>query len=377
MVTSELIKQKALELGFEVCGVSRADRHPKLARLSTWVEAGCAGDMGYLDASLEERLDVTRVLPGARSVISFGSVYNTAAPYSRDALAPGQVAIARYAWGDDYHDVLRDRLRRFLVWLAAEAGPGLEAFSCVDNGPIQERVFAEQAGIGWIGKNTCLIHPRLGSWLFLSEIVTNIDLDPDRPATDQCGTCTRCLDACPTGAITEPYTLDATRCLSYVTIEQRDAVSDEMRAAVAHQIVGCDICQDVCPWNRRAAESEDSAWHPRPGLLFPRLLDLCQLDDEAWRRLIQSSALRRAGLRRIRRSLAFAAAHLPHEEAQAALGALAAHPTAAYPEVAEAIAWADRAGTGKAHGGNVTGPADKEDSGPRPTATGTTGPTGV
>jgi epoxyqueuosine reductase len=296
--------------------------------------------MGYLAGSLDERLDVSRVLPGARSVISLGTVYNTAQPYSWPAVTAGRVAIARYAWGDDYHDVLRSRLRELLVWMADEHGPGLEAFTCVDNGPIQERVFAEQAGLGWIGKNTCLIHPRLGSWLFLSEIVTNLALEPDAPGVDQCGSCTRCLDACPTGAITEPYTVDATRCLSYVTIEQRGRVAVEMREAVAAQLVGCDICQDVCPWNRRAAESPDPAWQAREGLLYPRLIDLCRLSDDAWRPLLSSSALRRAGLRRIRRSQAFAAAHLEPAEASDALDALASHPTAGYEEVADAIRWA-------------------------------------
>jgi epoxyqueuosine reductase len=339
-LTTAAIRQRALEGGFDLCGVARADRYSRLTRIESWIAEGCAGDMGYLGASLDERLDVSRVLPGARSVISLGTVYNTAQPYSLPALTAGHVAIARYAWGDDYHDVLRDRLRRLLIWMAEEYGPGLEAFTCVDNGPIQERVFAEQAGLGWIGKNTCLIHPRLGSWLFLSEIVTNAVLEPDAPAVDQCGSCTRCLDACPTGAITEPYTVDATRCLSYVTIEQRSRVDVPMREAVAGQLVGCDICQDVCPWNRRATESPDPAWQPREGLRYPRLIDLCRLSDDGWRSLLKSSALRRAGLRRIRRSQAFAAAHLEPTAAGAALDALESHPTAAHEEVADAIRWA-------------------------------------
>lgn len=339
MTTTE-IKAKALEVGFDLCGASRAVRHSKLARLRTWVDAGCAGDMPYLLESLDERLDVRAVLPTARSVVSLAVVYNTPQPYSQAALGAGQVAIARYAWGDDYHDVLRARVRLLLTWMADRAGAGFEAFSCVDNGPIQERVFAEQAGLGWIGKNTCLIHPQLGSWLFLAEIVTNLDLEPDTPGVDQCGSCTRCMEACPTGAITEPYAVDATRCLSYVTIEQRTDVTVAMRAAVSKQVVGCDICQDVCPWNRRAAESDDAAWQAREGLLYPRLLDLCQLNDDGWRRLLKGSALRRAGLRRIRRSLAYASVRLTRAEAVAALDALAAHPTARYAEVDDAIGWA-------------------------------------
>jgi epoxyqueuosine reductase len=228
--------------------------------------------------------------------------------------------------------------------MAEAAGPGFEAFSCVDAGPVQERVFAEQAGLGWIGKNTCLINPSLGSWICLGEVLTNADLDADEPGADRCGTCTRCLDACPTGAFVEPYQLDATRCLSYLTIESRGSVDPSLRGAIGSHVFGCDICQDVCPWNRRAAASGDAAWQPRDGLAFPRLLDLCRLTDDAWRALLRGSAMRRAGLRRIRRSLAYAAAHLPAADHAHALAALALHPSASDPDVAEAIAWARQAG---------------------------------
>ncbi len=322
------------------CGIAAASRHPRLARLASWLDEGRAGTMRYLRDSLDERSDITRVLPTARSVVSLASVYNTAAPYSTAMTGPGRAAVARYAWGEDYHDVIRVRLRRFVQWMAETAGPGLEAFSVVDDGPVQERVFAEQAGLGWIGKNTCLIDPVLGSWLFLSEVVTNAELAPDQPAHDQCGSCTRCLEACPTGAIVEPYTLDATRCLSYLTIELRGGVDEVLRPFVREQVFGCDVCQDVCPWNRRAAVSDAPAWQAREGLQFPRLVELCALSDDAWRALLKGSAMRRAGLRRIRRSLAYAAAQLPAAEAQAGLDRLAAQPSAADPEVAEAIAWA-------------------------------------
>jgi epoxyqueuosine reductase len=339
MLTAQAIKAKAAEIGFDVCGIARAGRHPKLRRLRTWLDDGRGGDMQYLRDSLDERLDVTAVLPTARSVVSLGTLYNTAEPYSHHALEPGRAAIARYAWGRDYHETIRGRLRELLEWMAGEAGPGFEAFSCVDNGPIQERVFAEQAGVGWIGKNTCVINPRLGSWLFLAEVVTSAELEPDAPAVDQCGSCTRCLDACPTGAITEPYTLDATRCLSYLTIETRGDIEPWLRPAIDGQIFGCDICQDVCPWNGKAPVSADPAWQPHELLVFPPLTTLCQLTDEAWRALLRSSAMRRAGLHRIRRSLAYAAANLPAEDASAALDALGRHPSAGEPEVAAAIAW--------------------------------------
>ena len=176
--------------------------------------------------------------------------------------------------------------------------------------------------------------------MFLAEIVTNLALEPDQPSVDQCGTCTRCLEACPTGAIVEPYTVDATRCLSYLTIELRAAVDEPLRPSIRQQVYGCDICQDVCPWNRRAATSEDEAWQPREGTLHPRLVDLCARPDEAWRPLLKGSAMRRAGLRRIRRSLAYAAASLPGPDAARALGHLEGQPSASHPDVREAIAWA-------------------------------------
>jgi epoxyqueuosine reductase len=333
------VKRRALELGFDLCGIAPGERAPKLARLQVWIAAGHAGDMRYLEASAGERSDPARVLPGVRSIVSAACIYNTDRPYST-SVAPDRAAISRYAWGDDYHDVMRSRLRDLVAWMAGTAGGGFEAFSCVDNGPVQERVFAERAGLGWIGKNTCLISPAHGSWLFLGEILTNAALDPDAPAVDRCGTCTQCLDACPTGAIVEPYAVDATKCLSYLTIESRDAVEPDLRAHIGRHVYGCDICQDVCPWNRHAAVSDAAEWRPRDGLAYPRLIDLCRLSDEAWRALMKGSAMRRGGLRRLRRSLAYGAASLPAGEAEAALGALEAHPSAADPDVRDALAWA-------------------------------------
>ena len=340
MLTAAGIKAKAAELRFDLCGIAPAERHARLARLTEWIDRGYAGDMSYLATSAHERLDPAKVLPGVRSVVSLAVVYNTDHPYSNAVPDGDRAAIARYAWGDDYHDVMRARLRPLVHWMAETAGAGFEAFSCVDAGPIQERVFAEQAGLGWIGKNTCLINPALGSWICLGEVLTNAELDADEPGVDHCGTCTRCLDACPTGAFVEPYQLDATRCLSYLTIESRGSVDPSLRDAIGSHVFGCDICQDVCPWNRRAAASADSAWQPRDGLAFPRLIDLCRLSDDAWRALIRGSAMRRAGLRRIRRSLAYAAAHLPAADQAHALEALTSHPSSSDPNVAEAIAWA-------------------------------------
>ena len=341
------IKTKAREVGFDLCGIARAERHPKLARLAEWIASGYAGDMTYLARSCDERLDPSAVLPRVRSIISLAVVYNTDSAAAARRPGSGAASIARYARGEDYHAVLRDRLRQLVVWLSESAGDGLEAFSCVDDGPVQERVYAERAGLGWIGKNTCVINPQLGSWMFLAEVLTNLDLEADAPAVDQCGTCTRCLDACPTGAIVEPYTVDATRCLSYLTIETRQPVATTLRPSMGPQVYGCDICQEVCPWNRRAATSADPAWQSRPTLQAPTLIDLCVLSDDDWRALLRTSAMRRAGLRRIRRSLAYAAANLPAPECEVAADALTAHPSAADADVAEAIAWA-RGAAGKA-----------------------------
>jgi epoxyqueuosine reductase len=337
-LNADAVKRRAKEIGFDLCGIAPAERAPKLARLAEWIADGCAGDMTYLSDSMDERADPRRVLASARAVVCVACVYNTDQPYSTGT-PPDRAAISRYAWGDDYHEVMRRRLRALLSWMTAEAGPGFEAFSCVDSGPVQERVFAELAGLGWIGKNTCLINPALGSWIFLGEILINAELEPDVPGFDHCGTCTRCLDACPTGAIVEPYTVDATRCLSYLTIETRGSVAPEWRVRIGNRVYGCDICQDVCPWNRRAAVSDAAEWQPRDALASPRLIDLCRLTDDAWRALLRGSAMRRAGLRRIRRSLAYAAHTLSPAEADAALQALSSHPSGSDPDVVDGIAW--------------------------------------
>jgi epoxyqueuosine reductase len=347
-LTSRAVKAKAAEVGFDLCGIARADRHPRLARLADWIASGYAGDMHYLVNSLDERVDPTAVLHSARTVVSLACTYNAGPPAAGEHAT---AAIARYARGDDYHDVLRERAGRLLRWMAEEAGAGFEAFSCVDNGPVQERVFAEQAGLGWIGKNTCVINPTFGSWILLAEILTNVDLDVDRASVDQCGTCTRCVDACPTGAFVEPYTLDATRCLSYLTIERRTPVPRDLRPAINDHILGCDICQDVCPWNRRAVLTADPVWAPRAPFGSARVAELCGMPDDDWRALLKGSAMRRAGLRRIRRSLAYAAAQLAAAEASSALDALASQPSAGDQDVAEAIEWArawvsDRDGVG-------------------------------
>jgi epoxyqueuosine reductase len=338
-VTASEVKQRASELGFDLCGIAPADALPELQYLREWLDAGHAGEMEYLWRSAERRQDVRAVLPSARSVIVFGTIYNTDRPYTTETDDARQAAIARYAWGDDYHVVIQARLERMLEWLRTEAGEGLEAKAYVDTGPVQERVYALHAGIGWIGKNTCVINAEEGSWIFLSEIICNLDLAPDFPALDQCGSCTLCLDACPTGALTEPHVLDSRLCLSYLTIENKGSIPIEQREAIGSHAYGCDICQEVCPYNSVPPVSKDGAWAAREGLDGPTLIALWQRSDEDLRRLLKGSAMKRAGVRRLRRNLAVALGNSGDPAAIEALSAAHA-PTCSDPLVTEHVHWA-------------------------------------
>jgi epoxyqueuosine reductase len=306
MLTAESVRQRARTLGFDVCGVAPAEALPEADRIREWLARGYAGDMGYLPRTARLRADVRRVLPSARSVIVTGTVYNTDRPYSVEVADPARAHVSRYAWGDDYHDVVGGRLERLLAWMRAEQGAPFEARAFVDAGPVHERAHAERAGLGWVGKHGCVINPELGSWLFLSVIVCSLPLAPDEPVLDRCGACALCVEACPTGAIVEPRVLDARRCLSYLTIELRRAIPEPLHAAVGTRIFGCDICQDVCPWNQAAARSDDPAWQPRPALDRPFVRDLWAMSDDELADLTRGSALSRAGVSGLRRNLAVA-----------------------------------------------------------------------
>jgi epoxyqueuosine reductase len=306
VITSASIKARARELGFDLCGIARADSYPELAFLPEWLHRGYAATMEWMHRSADKRADVRHVLPDARSVIVTATLYNTERPYSND-VASDVALISRYAWGDDYHDVLKGRLEALLASIRAGLEPAdVERFAArtyVDTGPVQERVYAQYAGLGWIGKNTCLISPDLGSWLFLGEIITTLDLEADTQGLEQCGACTRCLDACPTGALVEPGVLDSGRCLSYLTIEHRGEVPAEYRAAIGTQIYGCDICQEVCPYNQPAPASQDPPWQPRAGLDLPRLVDLASRSDDELRSLVKGTPMTRAKVAGLRRNL--------------------------------------------------------------------------
>jgi epoxyqueuosine reductase len=309
MLTAASVKARARQLGFDLCGIAPAESVTEPDRIKEWVARGYAGDMGYLPRTVRMRADVRRCLPSARSVIVTGTLYNVDRPYSVDVTDPARAVVSRYAWGDDYHEVITRRLDELLDWMHAEHGAPFEARACVDTAPVHERAYAQAAGLGWIGKNGCVINQRLGSWIFLGEIVSSLSLAPDAPATDRCGDCTRCLDACPSGALVEPRVLDARRCVSYLTIELRREIPANLRPALGARVYGCDACQDVCPWNRSAPTSGDPTWQPRPGLDAPRLVDLWRRTDAELTELTRGTAMTRVSASALRRNVAVAMAN--------------------------------------------------------------------
>ena len=303
MLTSSTIKDKARGLGFDLCGIAPAGDLPELTFFREWLDRGYAGEMTYLHRSAERRADVRNVLPSARTVVVTATNYNTDRPYSTECADAGRAHVARYAWGDDYHDVIGGRLDALLSWMRHEAAEPFEARAYVDTGPVQERIYAQHAGIGWIGKNTCVINPEIGSWIFLGVIVCSLPFEVDLPALDRCGTCTLCLEACPTGAIVAPGVLDSNRCISYLTIELRGDIPEAMRAAIGTHIYGCDICQEVCPWNATPPRSPDRAWQPRSVWDRVDLLTLAGCTDDELADSLRGSAMRRTRAQGLRRNI--------------------------------------------------------------------------
>ena len=345
MLTPEAIKGKARELGFDLCGIATADAYPELDFLPEWLERGYAADMAWIGRSADRRADVRRVVPGARSVIVTGTLYNTDRPYS-GALPADVAQVSRYAWGDDYHDVLKRRLDTLLAWMRAKSPDSFDARAYVDTGPVQERVYAQYAGLGWIGKNTCLINAALGSWLFLAEIICTLPLEPDTQGLEQCGSCTRCIEACPTGAIREAGVLDSNRCLSYLTIELRAGIPLQFREALATHVYGCDICQEVCPYNLPPPHSDDGSWQPRAALDLPRLVEMWRRPDTELRKAMKGSPMTRAKLTGVRRNLAVAIGNSGDAEAVAALDEPNTdRPSADDEMVREHVAWARQRGS--------------------------------
>jgi epoxyqueuosine reductase len=309
-LTSGDVKARARALGFDLCGVAPAGDLPELKFFPQWLARGYAGGMAYLNRSAERRADVRNVLPSAKSVIVAAAMYNVDRPYSTECGDPSRAQIARYAWGDDYHEVIEKRLDALLAWMREASAAPFEARRYVDTGPVQERVYAQHAGIGWIGKNTCVINPAIGSWLLLGEIICSLPLEPDPPSVDQCGACTLCIEACPTQAIVEPGVLDSTRCISYLTIELRGSAPEALRPAIGSHVYGCDVCQEVCPWNGAPPVSDDPAWQPRAAWDGRTTTELAERSDEALRRAMRGSAMQRTKVSGLRRNLSVALENL-------------------------------------------------------------------
>ncbi len=329
MLNREWVMEQGRAVGFDKVGVAPAADLPELARFPEWLERGYAGEMDYLKNP--KRGDVRELMPEARSVICCALAYDTPHPRSTETPPDSERGwISRYAWGDDYHAVIEEKLEALRACLAAEAGAGFAAKLYVDTGPVLERVYGKHAGLGWQAKNTCLLDSELGSFFFLGVLVTNLELEPTAPQADGCGACTLCIEACPTGAIVEPYVLDARRCISYLTIELRGPIPEEFRPAVGRHVFGCDICQDVCPYNRRSWVTDAVSFQPRlvdftpsphqsqvasrelalnhakrdEGSLFHARLDwLASLTEDDFKKVFKNSAVRRAKWRGLLRNV--------------------------------------------------------------------------
>ncbi len=351
---AEWITAKASELGFDLCGIVSVEALAGAANFKEWLARGYAGEMKYMHDP--RRADISQVLGEARSVIVCALNYNTADLPSTEAAA--QAAdhaphgwISRYAWGDDYHVVVGKKLEESLASMRARFEGPWQARAYVDTGPVSERTAAQQAGLGWQAKNTCLINEKFGSWLFLGVILTSLEFAPSdtaagAPATDLCGNCRLCLDACPTGALVEPYVMDARRCISYLTIELRGAIPEELRAPLGWHVFGCDICQDVCPWNRKAPITSIRAFQPREKLLAPELSWLLSMPEEEFKRIFSGSPVLRTKWRGLIRNACVAAGNLAgrysvdapeRSQLRERLSELAA---SADPLIAEHAAWA-------------------------------------
>jgi epoxyqueuosine reductase len=308
--STKAIKLRARELGFDKVGIVRAEPlTEERARLEEWLRRGCHGEMPYMRRDPEQRSDPRRIFPGAKSVIVVALNYYTSHQHEvRTACTGGQAdqstgKVSRYAWGDDYHDVVGEKLRELLLWIK-QLSRDAEGKVCVDIQPIMDKAWAVRAGLGWMGKHTNVITPELGSWVFIGELLLNLELDnDDEQIADQCGSCALCIDACPTSAIIEPYQLDANLCISHATIESRaPEIRGDVAAHLEGWIYGCDICQDVCPWNHAARTTNESRFEPRDGNVNASLDEILQLDPETYANRFRGSAMKRAKLSGLQRN---------------------------------------------------------------------------
>ena len=336
---TQQIQRRAHELGFALVGITPAERSQTLQRYRAWLENGYAGEMDYLERHLPLKEDPRRLLAEAKSVISLAMNYYTLDPPELLAADPGRGQISRYAWGDDYHEVIRERLRQLVEFIRqrfAETEPDCRI--CVDTAPILEREYAQKARLGWIGKNTNLINWRSGSWYFLAEVLVNVQLTPTtEPLSGTCGTCTRCIEACPTDAIVAPNVLDSRLCISYLTIELKESIPAELRPKMGNLIFGCDICQEVCPWNSKATPTTESAFYPREGNLAPALLSLVNMTQAEFSSRFKGSPIKRAKRRGFLRNVLVA---IGNWGARKALPALEIALSDGEPLVRSHAAWA-------------------------------------
>lgn len=341
MNLTEQVCGRARDLGFDLVGVAPAHPTLYLNAYRSWLAHGYHGEMGYLARPdrVERREDPARLLPGVRSIVCVGLSYYPGALPASIRSDPSRGLISNYAWGLDYHDLMVDRLEELAAFIGAETSREIAYRTYVDTGPVLERAYAAEAGLGFMAKNTCLIHPRMGSWLFLGEILLDVALEPASEKIDvSCGTCRRCLDACPTGALVAPYVLDARRCISYLTLELKGPIPRELRPLMGNRIYGCDVCQAVCPWQRFARPAEERAFQAKePGRAAPALLDLIEISEETFRQRYKGTAIFRIGRGRLLRNAAVALGNWADERA---VPALAKALTDAEPLVRGHAAWA-------------------------------------
>ncbi len=303
------LREQALELGFDRFGIARIENIPAMAHYAAWINKGYHATMEYLARHEEKKCNPELIVENANSIFVCAKNYNAPQPKSTEPAKPDRAWISRYAWGDDYHEIIKKNIVELNNYWLNLCERRFSGRYYIDTGPVFERAWAERAGIGWSGKNCCIINRELGSWLFLAVIITDAEFQPSPPVQDFCGSCTACIDACPTNALRAPYVLDSNRCISYHTIENKGDIPDHLQMHFGRQIFGCDICQDVCPWNKKAAESSDRTFQPRENLMNPDLAFLLQLDEEKFHQLFRKSPVKRTKFRGFMRNVLIAASN--------------------------------------------------------------------
>lgn len=296
-----IIKSAAARMGFSFCGIAKAEfLEEEAPRLEQWLQRGYQGKMSYLENHFDKRLDPRLLVPGAKSVVTLGYNYFPTEDLSQNS----QLKIAKYAYGEDYHHVIKDKLKSLLEELRLSIGD-IDGRAFVDSAPVMERAWAQRAGMGWIGKNSLLLNKRMGSFFFLAELIIDLELDYDSPVKDYCGTCTACMDACPTEAIPEPYVVDGSKCISYFTIELKEAIPEEVKGKFDNWIFGCDICQDVCPWNRFSSAHQEKKFEPSDELKDLSKSDWQEITEEVFEQVFRKSAIKRTKWQGLQRNIAF------------------------------------------------------------------------